>query len=133
MTDALTVLFDQRSVDGKGGNRYYFNHSGHSADAYDGMTPTVDDPDIAGVRAQRLVAMCRISGMHTTRTPANHFTDDEELFTLDTRGDASKIEFECPPTLAEMLVIAHEYQDLRNSTHSTPEDYNLELQHVLYP
>ena len=99
-------------MNGKGGNRYYFNHSGRSAGAYVGMTPTVD-PDIAGVRAQRLVAMCRKSGVQTTRTPANHFTDDEELFTLDTRGDASKIEFECPPTLAEMLVIAHEYQGNR--------------------
>jgi hypothetical protein len=77
-----------------------------------GMTPTVD-PDTAGVRAQRLVAMCRKSGVQTTRTPPNHFADSEDLFALDTQGDISQLDFECPPTLAEMLAIAHEYQGNR--------------------
>ena len=49
---------------------------------WEGMTPTVD-PDTAGVRAQRLVAMCRKSGVQTTRTQPNLFAENEELFALD--------------------------------------------------
>ena len=57
---------------------------------------------------------CRTSGVSTSTQPPEYFDDSEDYFTVDRQGDRGNLDFDCPDTLAEMLVIIHEYQAKRN-------------------
>ena len=69
--------------------------------------------------AQRLVSLCRNSGVTSSSRPAQHFENDDDFYVLDTAGDHSIAEFECPDTLSEMLVIVHQHQANRAQAIST--------------
>ena len=99
-------------------SRYWICGNGQSySDALASIhpSPTTDGTFLA----QRLVSLCRNSGVTSSSQPAQHFENDDDFYVLDTAGDHSIAEFECPDTLSEMLVIVHQHQSNRAQAIST--------------
>ena len=93
-------------------SRYWICGNGQSySDALASIQPS---PTSDGTfLAQRLVSLCRNSVVTSSSQPAQHFDNDNDFNVLDTVGDQNIAEFECPDTLAEMLVIVHQHQSNR--------------------
>ena len=125
-----TQIFFLRSISGKASTRYWYSGAGQHSDAYIGITPESNTTDTR-VLAQRLVSQCRNSGVSTSSTPPQHFAEDQDVYSIDRDGEECQSQFECPGTLKDMMIIAHEYQGKRataiaqmqqnyTSTHNTP-------------